>query len=147
MLKRCENGETSPDSGVRFLRCGKVVQQRSGSDEAIELMESHVEGSTRLYISELVFYEVANALRYKPDYDADRLKNAISQVFRLHLNVASLDEHILNKATTIAYDVDVTLYKAVPVALAEDHKTSCITADEETQYGKLNMKGYPIELL
>lgn len=78
----------------------------------------------RLSLSELAFYEVANALRYKPDYDAERLTNAISQMFKLHLDVASLDEHILNRAVTIAHDANVSLYDVVPVALAEHRKTS-----------------------
>jgi predicted nucleic acid-binding protein len=125
----------------------KWFSKEARSDEAIKLMDSHVEGSMRLSLSELAFYEVANALRYKPDYDAARLTNAISLMFELHLDVTSLDELILSRATTIAYDADVTLYDAVPIALAEHRKTSCITADEETQYKKLHMKGYPIELL
>jgi len=38
-------------------------------------------------------------------------------------------------------------YDALPVALAENKKTICITADEETQYKKLKLKDSPIELL
>lgn len=125
----------------------KWFSKEAGSDEAIELMDSHVEGSMRLSLSELAFYEVANALRYKPDYDAARLTDALGQMFKLHLDVASLDERIINRAAIIAYDADVTLYDAVPIALAEHRKTSCITADEETQYRNLKMKGYPIDLL
>jgi len=47
----------------------------------------------------------------------------------------------------IAYDGKVTFYDALPVAIAEHKKTVCITADEETQYRKLQPKNYPIELL
>jgi hypothetical protein len=47
----------------------------------------------------------------------------------------------------IAYEGKVTFYDALPVAIAENRKTICITADEETQYKKLKPKDFPIELL
>lgn len=106
-----------------------------------------MEGSIELSASELLFYEVANALGYKPDYDVERLKNAISQLFRLNLKVTPISEELLIRACEIAYDTDLTLYDALPAALAERQNTTCITADEETQYGKLHRRGYPIELL
>ena len=43
--------------------------------------------------------------------------------------------------------MNVTFYDALPVAIAEKRKTVCKTADEKTQYKKLQPKGYPIELL
>ena len=125
----------------------KWFSREAGSDEAVRLMDSHVDGSVELSVSELLLCEVANALRYKPGYDAEKLKYAVNQLFRLHLNVISLTEDLLGRACEISCDGDVTLYDALPVALAEHRKTLCITADEETQYGKLRMKGYPVELL
>ena len=47
----------------------------------------------------------------------------------------------------IAVDGNVTVYDAVPVALAELKQTVCITADAQTQYKKLKHKGYPVTLL
>jgi len=125
----------------------KWFSKEAKSDEALKLMDSHVRGPIELSVSELLFYEVANALRYKPDYNAEKLKNAVSQLFKLHLNVVPLNEDILGRAGEIAYDGDVTLYDSIPVALAEHQKAVCITADEETQHGKLQPKGYPIQLL
>lgn len=131
------------DSSVAVKWFSKEVK----SDQALKLMDSHVEGPVELSVSELLFYEVANALRYKPDYDAEKLKNAVNQLFKLHLTVVPLNEDILGRAGEIAYDGNVTLYDAIPVALAEYQETVCMTADEETQYGKLQPKGYPIQFL
>jgi len=125
----------------------KWFSKEAKSDEAIKLMNSHVDESIGVSVSELSLCEVANALRHKPDYGAEKLRNAVSQLFKLHLYLAPLDEDLLSRAGEIAYDGDVTLYDAIPVALAERQKTVCITADEETQYGKLWRKGYPIRLL
>jgi hypothetical protein len=48
------------------------------------------------------------------------------------------------RAGEIVYDGKVTFNDALPVAIVEDKKTFCITADEETQYKKLQPKNYPI---
>lgn len=123
----------------------KWFSKESKSEEAIRLMDSYVEGSMELSVSELLFCEVTNALRYKPDYDAERLKKAVGQLFSLHMKVIHVTETLMMRAGEIAYEGKVTLYDALPVTIAEQRKTVCMTADE-TQYGNLQ-KGHLIELL
>ena len=53
----------------------------------------------------------------------------------------------IRNSLKIAYEVKVTFYDPLPVALAERRKAVCITADEANQYKKLQTKAYPIELL
>lgn len=125
----------------------KWFSKESGSAEAIRLLDSYVEGSVELSVSELLFCEVGNALRYKSDYDVERFRNAVGQLFNLHLKVIHLTGGLIARAGEIAYDGGVTLYDALPVAIAEHRKTVCVTADEGTQYRNLRAKGYPVELL
>lgn len=125
----------------------KWFSKEAKSDEALKLLDSYVEGSVELIVSDILFCEVGNALRYKPDYDAEKLKNAITQLFSLRMKVAHLTEGLMSRASEIAYEGKITLYDALPVAIAEHRKTVCITADGETQYKKLLPNGYPIELL
>ncbi len=117
------------------------------SDEALKLLDAYTQGSVELTVSEILFCEVGNALRYKPDYDAQKWKNALAQLFNLHMGVTHLTEALTARTGEIAYDGKITFYDALPVAIAEYKKTVCITADEQTQYKKLQPKGYPIELL
>jgi predicted nucleic acid-binding protein len=117
------------------------------SDEALKLLDSSVQGSVELIVSEMLFCEVGNALRYKPDYDTQKWKTALTQLFNLHMNVTHLNEDLITRTGEIAYEEKVTFYDALPVAIAEHAKTVCITADEETQYKKLQLKNYPIQLL
>jgi predicted nucleic acid-binding protein len=117
------------------------------SDEALKLLDSYVQGSVELIVSEMLFCEVGNALRYKPDYDTQKWKTALTQLFNLHMNVTHLNEDLITRTGEIAYEEKVTFYDALPVAIAEHAKTVCITADEETQYKKLQIKNYPIQLL
>jgi predicted nucleic acid-binding protein len=117
------------------------------SDEALKFLDSYIQGSTELVVSDILFCEVGNALRYKPDYDTQKWKIALAQLFNLRMKVVRLNEALMNRAGEIAYAGQVTVYDALPVAIAEHKKTVCITADEQTQYKKLQTKGFPIELL
>ena len=117
------------------------------SSEALKLLDSYVKGKVELTISEILVCEVGNALRYKPDYDTQKWKTALTQLYNLHMNLIHLNEDLATRTGEIAYEGKVTFYDALPVAIAEYKKTTCITADEETQYKKLQPKGYPIELL
>jgi predicted nucleic acid-binding protein len=63
------------------------------------------------------------------------------------MNVTHLTQDLTTRTGEIAYEGKVTFYDALPVAIAEHKKTICITADQETQYKKLQQKNYPIELL
>ena len=142
---------------TKMARCREIVLDSSvvvkwfsteiKSDEALKLLDSYTEGSTALTVSEILFCEVGNALRYKPDYDTQKWKTALAQLCNLHMNVIHLNQDIIMRAGEIAYDGKITFYDALPVAIAEHKKTVCITADEETQYKKLQPKKYPIELL
>jgi predicted nucleic acid-binding protein len=140
-MERCR--EVVLDSSVVV----KWFSREAKSVEALNLMDSYVQGSVELVVSEILFCEVGNALRYKPDYDAEKLKNAIVQLFNLRTKVTHMTEGLMIRAGEIAYEGKVTLYDALPVAMAEHRKTVCITADEETQYRNLRKKGYPVELL
>ena len=63
------------------------------------------------------------------------------------MKITHLTEDLMVRAGEIAYEGKVTLYDALPAAIAEQKKVVCITADEETQYRRLCAKGYPVELL
>jgi len=125
----------------------KWFSKETKSDEALKIIDSYIQGTAELIISEILICEVGNALRYKPDYDTTKWKIALTQLFNLSMNVIHLNENLTNRTGEIAYETKITFYDALPVALAENKKTVCITADEETQYKKLKPKGYPVELL
>jgi len=125
----------------------KWFSQEEKTSEALALRNAHIEGELALLATPLLMCEVANALRYKPDYDTGRFTDAIDHLFRLHLIENPIDLELLSRSGEIAYKCDVTIYDAIPVALAVLKKTKCVTADRETQYSKIRPKNYPIELL
>ncbi len=125
----------------------KWYSEEQETDKALELMDRHVRGTGRLWVTDLLYHEVANGLRYNPDYDEKKLNRAVADLLGLHLNTWPVDSILMSKASAIAYTGDVTMYDAVPVALAQLRGTLCITADEQTQYNKLKPHGYPVTLL
>ena len=140
-----------------MARCREIVLDSSvvvkwfstetKSVEALKLLDSYIQGTVELTISEILICEVGNALRYKPDYDTQKWKTALAQLFNLQMNLTHLTEDLINRTGEIAYEGKVTFYDALPVAIAENKKTICITADEDTQYKRLKPKQYPVELL
>ena len=125
----------------------KWLNSETKSVEALKLLDSYIQGTVELTISEILICEVGNALRYKPDFDTQKWKSALTQMFNLHMNMTYLNQDLAIRTGEIAYEGKVTFYDALPVAIAEHKKAICITADEETQYKKLQPKNYPIELL
>ena len=125
----------------------KWFSEEEATPHALELRDSHVERRIALITTPLLACELANALRYKPDYTNDRLVEAMNHFYKLHLHEAPIDARLLSHSSEIAFTGDVTVYDAVPVALAVLKKTKCITADQDTQYAKLKPRGYPIQLL
>ncbi len=125
----------------------KWFSQEDKTNEAVAVRDSHVKGLVTLLVTPLLACELANALRYKPVYDAHKLSEAMKFFFELHLRQFPIDATLLGLASEIAFRGDVTIYDAVPVALARLRRTTCLTADKDTQYERLKSKGYPIELL
>lgn len=124
----------------------KWFSEEEKTREVVEIRDAHVKGRVEILVTPLLLCEIANALRYKPDYDLQRLRKAVSALYGLHLVVEEIDEELLARAGQIALEAGVTVYDALPVARAEGHQTICITADEQTQYNRLKGK-YPVELL
>jgi predicted nucleic acid-binding protein len=125
----------------------KWFSTETKSAQALKLLDSYIQGTVELTISEILICEIGNALRYKPDYDIQKWKTALQQLYNLHMNQTPLTEDLTSRTGEIAYEGKVTFYDALPVAIAENKKIICITADEETQYKKLKSKDFPIELL
>jgi len=125
----------------------KWFSEEEATPAALELRDSHVNGHVTLITTPLLACELANALRYKPDYNKDKLAEALNHFYKLRLYEAPIDAHLLSRSSEIAFRGNVPIYDAIPVALAVLRKTKCLTADQETQYAKLKPKGYPIELI
>ena len=136
-------GEVVLDSSVVV----KWFSNEQGSDEALRLLDMHVEGSIKLWVVDLAYSEVANALRYNPSFNLGMLRDAVERMYGLHMGTATVAEALLERASEIAYEGNVSIYDALPVALAQGRGTVCVTGDVKTQLSRLAPVGYPVEPL
>ncbi|HUK28408.1 MAG TPA: type II toxin-antitoxin system VapC family toxin [Candidatus Acidoferrales bacterium] len=125
----------------------KWFSEEDKTAEALALRDSHIDGQLTILTTQLLSCEVANALRFKPGYDHKQLSDALKNLLKLHLLENRIDLTLLSRSAEIAFKCNVTIYDAIPVAVAVLNKTKCVTADRDTQYSRIKPNNYPIELL
>jgi len=60
------------------------------TDKALILRNEYITGKRDLWVSDLLYHEVANALRYKPDFDEKKLTIPVQDLFGYHLNTRAI---------------------------------------------------------
>lgn len=108
-----------------------LQDQEQHRERALALRGAYLVGGLRLVVPDLLPYEVANVLRYKPHWDAARVGQAMTSLFALRLDVVPVSALILARAVDLAYDHDVAVYDAAFAALAKEVGGEFITADEK----------------
>lgn len=100
------------------------------TESAISLRDAHLAGEVRLVTPALMFYEVANALRYHPRMGSDTLREIIGELLGLNLGVDEVAEESLVEAVRTAYRAGLSVYDAHYLALAERVDGPLYTADD-----------------
>lgn len=99
-------------------------------DRALALRDLHIAGRSKIYVLELTFLEVLNAIRFNPRADEEAGETALEALHDLNLETKPADADLLRKANAIAWAYKTTIYDALYVALAEREGFPLITADE-----------------
>jgi predicted nucleic acid-binding protein len=105
---------------------GEVLQE-----QALELRRAYLDGRLLIYVPDLLIYEMANALRYKPDMNESKVQQALQSLFGMGIVIERIDPEVIGGAVDIAYFYGVTVYDAVFVALAGQLQAGLVTADGE----------------
>lgn len=101
----------------------------SDLDRALQLRQSMLEGTIFFVVPDLLFYELANALRHNPNFSKKDVEQAILSVFEMGLEVKSLNEEVMKEAISLAFKHDITVYDAYFLALSRKEGKPFITAD------------------
>jgi predicted nucleic acid-binding protein len=109
----------------------KWFVQEEDNIKADLIRQKHIEGADQIVVPDLLLYEVANALRFHPDFSSREIKQAIDTLFDIELEIITPTSSLLSKAIDIAKGQNVSCYDAAYLALAEELHSIFITADQK----------------
>jgi len=101
------------------------------TEKALQLRRDYASRQVELVAPYLISYEVANSLRYNPDFGADDVKSAITDLLNMQMNLQMLDDEQVRRATELAFKHGVTLYDSAYLAVAEAGDMMLYTADDK----------------
>jgi predicted nucleic acid-binding protein len=105
--------------------------QEADRDRALALRDLHVSGQSKLFVPQLAFLEILNAIRFSSTGGEEDGETAIEVLWDLHLEVKPPESDLLRKTNAISWAYKITIYDALYVALAEQVGFPLITADKE----------------
>ena len=109
---------------IKWFRRYEVLQE-----QALKLRRTYLDGRLFIHVPDLLIYEIANVLRYKPDMNQTRVQQALQSLLDMRMGIEHIGPEMMGRAVEIAYSYGVTVYDAAFVALAEQLESDLITAD------------------
>ena len=100
-------------------------------DKALIIRDKYVNGELDLEAPSLLYYEVANALRYNPRFGIEEVRSAIRALEDLAITIYDFKGELASRAVELAYRFGITVYDAAYVALAAMRNATLYTADKE----------------
>lgn len=108
----------------------KWFVHEEGEQEALSLLKKHRENEILLVVPELIFLETINVLRYKSN-DEEFLSEVNKTLWESEFHVEKLNSYLLEKASIIALQNNLSVYDALYVAIAQISGAELITADKD----------------
>jgi predicted nucleic acid-binding protein len=109
----------------------KWFSEEEDSDRALSLRDRHTTGRTSLIAPDLLVYEIANALRFKPGLDSQVVSRAIEDLLDLQIEVMVPSGEVIAMAIEMAYEHDITVYDSCYLSLGQALGTEVVTADRK----------------
>jgi predicted nucleic acid-binding protein len=116
-----------PDASVVI----KWYNLENDTEAALKLRRDYATHKINLTAPLVLAYEVANALRYSPDFGTEDAKIAVKDLLDMQISFEQLSESQARRAVELAFNYGITFYDATYVALAETEETTLYTADEK----------------
>ncbi len=99
--------------------------------EARQLRGAYLRGDCLLRAPDFLFLEVANALTAGHRSSSDKVKDALTNLDDIDLQIEPLRRSTLLRAVDLAVSLGVTVYDSYFLALAEQTGSQLLTADEK----------------
>jgi predicted nucleic acid-binding protein len=98
-------------------------------DQALLLRQAFLEGKVLFVVPDLLFYELANALRHNPNFSKGDVEEAVHSVYEMGLEAKGAEESVMAEAISLAFKYDLAVYDAYFLALSKNEGKPFITAD------------------
>ena len=98
-------------------------------DKALNLRYEILNGKCSITVPDLLFYELANALRYNAHFVSQDVKDALKSVIDMGFAVVGVEVRVMELAIDIAFKNNITIYDSLFLALSQIEKTPLITSD------------------
>jgi predicted nucleic acid-binding protein len=96
---------------------------------ALALRQGIIEGTLAAVVPDLLFYELANALRFNPHFSADDVAQAVQSVNDMGFDIRAVEPAVLERSIDMAFKFNITVYDAYFLSLAQSEGKPLITAD------------------
>jgi predicted nucleic acid-binding protein len=100
-------------------------------ETASQLRQAYLDGHMLICVPDLLIYEIANVLRYKPDLTQRQVQEALASLYDMQIRIIEISHEVVKQAIHLAYFHDITVYDAIFVATAESLNIPFITADDK----------------
>ena len=116
-----------PDTSVvaKWFSCHDEDDLR----QAFLLRDKILHGECSITVPSLLFYELANALRFNPNLSTGDVRDAVASIFDMEFDVREISPEIVIQTVEIAYAHGITVYDACFLATARLAEGMLITAD------------------
>ena len=101
-----------------------IIKWFSGYDEndldnALTLRDQLLVKECSILVPDLLFYEIANALRYNSRFTEHDVKSALNSLIEMEFDVRTVESNMVEKAIEIAYAYKVSVYDSCYLALSQ----------------------------
>jgi predicted nucleic acid-binding protein len=107
----------------------KWFSEEEGSERALAMRSEHIEGKKMLVAPDLLIYEVANALKFKPGLNLHITTRAVNDLFDLQVELMLPSRELTSRCSQFAFKYGITVYDSCYLALGELLGLKVITAD------------------
>lgn len=125
--KKSGNGGTN----LLVLDASVVVKWFTREEDrhmAIELRDRFLQGEIDIALPDLILYELANVLRYNPNFEKKDVSDAVRSIIGLGVQILVPTTHLLASAINLGFTYNITAYDAIYVALVEELSCDFLTA-------------------
>ena len=117
------------DTSVAF-KWARQAMEEEYIEQAIAILERHLQGEVEIHIPSLLYYELGNLLRLKGNLVTVAKEEILGNFFAIDLVVYEMDAHLALDTLSLADRHKITFYDAVFVALAQAIGCEFVTADK-----------------